>query len=500
VPYFIGHDLGTGGNKAVLVDTSGQLLATAFASYDLQQPQAGWAEQDPAAWWQAVADCTRAVVRDSGVAPAEVAAITFAGQMLCLVPMRGDGTPTRAAISWLDHRGDDEARRLIRRMGGATIVSALAGALPTGKDLVAKIAWLRRHQPDVFAATSAFGDATSYLTVRSCGELVLDHTGAAATGLLDPHRRTWSKLLARLCGIPLSKLPPLRRCAEPLAPLSSSAAAEFGLTPATMVATGMADIPSAAVGAGALGVGDAHIYLGTSSWLGVSVDKPVQLPRHGIASVAGPDPRLCLLIAESETASACVDWLKRILDVDHAEVERLATRAPAGAGGLLFLPWLFGERAPVPDANVRAAFANLALGHDRTHLARAVLEGVGLNLRWVLDAVAAAGVPCTTLRAIGGGARSDLWLQVIADITGRGIERPANPQHAGAIGCALSAAVAVGALPNLAAIHDAIRIETRFAPNPSARPVYEGLLRQYKGLYPALSRLGRASNASPTTG
>lgn len=493
VPYFIGHDLGTGGNKAVLVDASGHLLATAFAAYDLRQPQAGWAEQDPEDWWQAVATCTRAVVRESGVDAADVAAISFSGQMLCLVPMRADGSPTRPAISWLDHRGDEEARHLIRRLGGAKIVTALAGVLPTGKDLVAKIAWLQRHEPEVFAATHAFGDATSYLVARSCGVLVLDHTGAAATGLLDPRRRTWSKWLARLCRVPLAKLPALRRCAEPLAPLAAEAAQQLGLTPSTWVTSGMADIPSAAVGAGALEDGSAHIYLGTSSWLGVSVARPLQLPRYGIASVAGPAPGLCLLIAESETAAACLDWLKRILGVDHDELERLARQAPPGAAGLLFHPWLFGERAPVPDVHVRAAFTNLALGHERAHLARAVFEGVGFNLRWTLDAVAAAGLPCATVRAIGGGARSDLWLQVLADISGRRIERVAAPQHAGAIGGALAAAVAVGALPDLHAIRTTIRVETCFVPSPTAGAAYDLLSVQYQRLYPALSRLGRAT-------
>lgn len=495
VTYFIGHDLGTGGNKAVLVDADGRVHAEAFARYGVRYPHPAWAEQDPGDWWDAVVACTRAVVQRSGVAAEAVAAISFAGQMLCLVPMRADATPTRPAISWLDHRADAQVRRMIRRMGGATVVRTLAGVLPTGKDIVAKIAWLQRHEPAVYAETAAFGDATSYLMARASGTVVLDHTGAAATGLLDPRRRTWSRLLAFLAGVPLQKMPPLRRCAEVLGPLTADAAAQLGLTTQTMVTTGMADIPSAALGAGAIGDGAAHIYLGTSSWLGVSIPTPVNLPAHGIASVAGPDPDLCLLIAESETAGACVDWFHRVLadgDADYAALERCAAQAPPGCDGLLFLPWLFGERAPVADPRVRAAFVNLTLAHGRAHMLRAIFEGVGFNLRWILDAVAAAGVPCASVRAVGGGARSDLWLQTIADVTGRRVERVAAPQHAGAVGCALAAAVAVGALPRLAAIAERVRVEPAFTPDPAPRSIYDALYSSFRSLHPALSAAGAA--------
>ncbi len=491
MPYFIGHDLGTGGNKAVLVDAGGRVLASSFAKYALAHPQPGWAEQDAADWWEAVVACTREVIRLSNVGADQVAAISFAGQMLALVPMRADGTPTRPAISWLDHRAEAEAGELIRRLGGATIAGAIAGVLPTGKDLIAKIAWLRRHEPQVFAATTAFGDATSYLVARGSGKLVIDHTAAAATGLLDAKTRTWSKLLARIATTPLDKFPPLRRCAEVIGPLTHEAAAQMGLTSATMVATGMTDIASAAVGSGAVDDGDAHIYLGTSSWLGISVSKPRNLPRHGIATVAGPDPALCLMIAESETAGACIDWFSRIMGCDYADFERQAAQAAPGAGGLLFLPWLFGERSPVPDATLRAAFVNLSLEHGREHMARAVYEGVGFNLRWTLEAVAAAGLPCHSVRAIGGGARSDLWLQTIADITGRRVERVSAPQHAGAVGCALAAAVAIGVLPTLAAIKQRVVVEQTFVPNPEHGALYDRSYARFRGLYPALSALGR---------
>lgn len=498
--WFLGFDVGTSGTKGALVDVRGGLAATATVAYALSHPYPKWAEQDPEDWWQAVASCSRRMLADSGIDPAAAGAVCFAGQMLGLVPVDGGGRPTRPAISWLDSRAEREAARLVWRLGGPWVTRRLAGAAPTGKDIVPKIAWLQRHEPEVFARTRAFCDVTGYLVARATGVIRMDLTGAAATGLLDRRRGVWSRPLARLAGVPLGKMPDLAPATTVVGGLGPEAAADLGLPAGVPVAMGLADIPAAAVGAGALGDGAAHVCLGTSGWLCVSLARLQDIGRCGMVSVPSAVPGRFLLIGESETAGACVDWLASCLGLPpslpatYREIDALAAAAPAGAEGLLFAPWLFGERSPVGDPDVRGAFLNIGLHHRRTHLARAVYEGVALNLRWLLDAAARAGVSCAGLRVLGGGARSDVWLQILAGVTGRPVARVAHADRAGAVGSALVGAVAVGALPDVAAIADRIAVERTFAPQAAVAARYEGMLQALRDAYPLLARTGRRLN------
>ncbi|MFO0695151.1 MAG: FGGY-family carbohydrate kinase [Polyangiales bacterium] len=498
MPLFVGHDLGTGGNKASLVDLEGRVLAEHTATYPLAHPEKGWAEQEPEHWWRAVVECTRSVVSKAGVSPSDVVALGFAGQMLSLVPLDREGTPTRRAISWMDARADEEARRMTRRLGGEKVMHLLAGAAPTGKDLVAKIAWIAAHEPAVHAKTFGYTDATGFLVARATGIVGIDPTAAGATGILDAKSRTWSRLLATLISFPLDKMPTLFRSIDVVGTLTRHAAEELGLSPSTQVAAGMADIPSAAVGSGALEPGDAHVYLGTSSWIGVTVRSPKMVPKAGIASVPAPDPSTCLLIGESETAGACREWFEKNVGVGESEsLDALAARAEPGSGGVLFLPWMYGERSPVPDTRVRGAWVNVSLEHERAHLMRSLYEGVALNLRWILDECRSIGEPCPTLRAIGGGARSDLWLQILADVTERPIEKVAEPRQAGAVGAALVAAVATGHLPSVPSIKQKVRVDRRFEPTRANRAVYEEAYGVFRELHGPLSRAGRLLRSRP---
>ena len=274
--------------------------------------------------------------------------------------------------------------------------------------------------------------------------------------------------------------------------VSEAAAEQLGLPAGTPVAMGLADIPAAAVGSGAVEAGDAHVYLGTSSWIAVTLSRPRHVPAAGIVSVAAADPDACLMIAESETAGACRDWLISQLGLDDEAFERAAAEAPPGSGDLLFCPWMFGERSPYPDHEIRGAFVNLSLEHDRAHMARAVLEGVALNLRWILAEIDGTRVRKEGLRAIGGGAHSDTWLQVIADACRETVTRVREPRLAGAVGAALVAAVAVGALPGVPAIKERVKVERSFEPSPSTAGTYEGAYNALREIAPCLSRAARS--------
>lgn len=494
----IGHDIGTGGCKGVLATADGELLAAGFEPYPVDHPRPGWAEQDPEDWWRAAQMVTARLMEESGEDPARVVGMGFAGQMLGVVPVDAAGAPLRPAIIWMDSRADEQARRFVRRLGGERLVARLAGAVPSGKDVVCKLAWLRENEPDLYARTHKFLDATGYLVMRATGEMVIDQTGAGGTGILSGRTRDWNPLFARVLGISLAKMPPVRGCAEVVGSLREEAARGMGLRPGTPVIAGMADIPGAATGSGALEDGDAHINIGTSSWLCVSVARPRNLGKHGIAPVVSADPRMFLMIGESETAGVCLEWFARELALtrregrggdghDYLALDRAAAEMPPGAGRLLFTPWMFGERAPVTDTTLRAAFVNLSLEHKREHMLRAVYEGVAFNLRWLLDTAAGAGLRCDPLRAIGGGAKSDVWMQIVSDVTRRRVEAVENPQEAGAMGCALAAAAAAGAFREYREIKRAVRVRRTFFPEEGCCREYDELYEVFRCLYSRLA-------------
>lgn len=488
--YLIGHDVGTSATKTVLTDERGRVIASHVARYALSRHGERFAEQDERALYEACAQGARVVVATAGITPEGVRAMAFAGQMLSLVSLTADGTPARPLISWMDARADAEARAFIRRFGGERILRALAGGTPTAKDLVCKIAWIRDREPEIFARVAAFTDATGYLVARTTGTLAIDPTAAGATGLLDVRTRTWMRALARLGAFPLEKMPRLVPCTEVVGTLLPEAARDFGLHTTTRVVMGLADIPAAAIGSGAVRDGDAHVYVGTSAWVGVTTRAPVSVASVGIASVPSADPSLALAIGESETAGACRDWLERLLG-EGCDLEALARISHEGARGLLFVPWMYGERTPFPSPHVRGAFLHLSLDHERADLVRALYEGIAYNLRWTLDAFTEADRPCTALRAIGGGTLSDVAMQTLADVTQRPISRVREPRLAGAVGAALVAGVGVGLLGSVAEARALVGVERTFEPRVSARALHDSRYRTFRDFAPSLARLSK---------
>ncbi len=508
----IGHDVGTGGSKSVLADAGGNILASAFQKYEVSYPAPCMAEQNPDDWWSAVCAGTRSLLEHSGADPSSVRGMGFAGQMLSIVPVDAGGENLCPGILWLDSRADEQASRLTRRLGGELVLSNVVGALPSGKDIMCKVLWLREQRPEIFARTHAVLDLTGYLVLRATGAFSIDHTGAAGTGLLDSRRR-FSPLLCRLAGFPVEKMPEIRRSIDVVGGLTTEAAADMGLPRGTPVIAGMSDIPAAATGSGALEDGDAHIYLGSSSWLCLSLSRRVNLPKNGIISLASPDPAMYTMIGESETAGMCLEWFADNLAVP-AERERagsgggsifqvldeVAAAVEPGSSGLIFLPWMFGERAPVTDTTLRGAFMNLALHHGREHMLRSIYEGVAYNLRWMMDQVERKGLPLRTVRAIGGGAGSDTWMSIMADATGRRVEAMAGPQEAGALGVALAAAVGLGIFGDYKQIKDVLKVRRAFEPDPEVHTAYDPPYSEFRAIYPAYSKSCRRLNANTGSG
>jgi xylulokinase len=501
--YIVAHDVGTSGNKAVLVDTGGNIHASASQPYPIHYPRPDWAEQEPEDWWHAVTTTTRQVMEKSGVAPRDVLAMVYTTQMLGIIPMGADGKPLRPAILWLDGRAPEQAERIMRKFLHRRLFAAVAGAELSGKDGLPKLLWLKENEPQIYNGMTCFLDVNGYLTYRATGEMVFEWSCASAfVGHIE--KEDWPRWLIRYMGLDLTKFPPLVRSIDRVGGLTAESAQECGLLEGTPVFGGGGDSPGAAVGSGAVGEGEGHIYLGTSGWVGV-VTRKTPTGRHGVAAIHSADPSKAFLFAEMETAGACLKWVAdqfyRHEQADpsipnvYALMDQDVETIPPGSDFLVATPWMYGERSPVSDTWVRSTFFNISADHTREHLLRAVYEGVAYNLRWIIEIVEKYfGFPLPVLRVIGGGARGAPWMQTIADVTGRRVETVAQPQEAGAVGAALTAAIGLGLYPDFEALKAIVHVEREFEPQMGNAEVYDVLYRAYRRIYSSLRALYREVN------
>ena len=491
--YILAHDVGTSGNKAVLVDTEGRVLGTSTEPYKVYYPKPDWAEQQPEDWWNAVTRTTRSLLEKTGVSPGDILCVTHSTQMLGIVPMDPKTGPLRPAIIWLDNRACRQAEHMMRRFVSARLFALIAGAALCGKDGIPKLLWLKQEEPDVYQKMRCFLDVNGYLIYRSTGNMVMEWSGASVFGL-DLKKKRWLSSIFRYVGLDPGKLPPLVRSIDQVGTLSEEAASACGLLQGTPVIAGAGDAPCAAVGSGAVGESEGHVYLGTSGWVGVVTGRTPK-GKCGAATIHSADPSKAFLFAETETACSCIQWMAdqlyqsektRVPDI-HAFMDEKAAQIPPGAGSLIFTPWMYGERAPISDCNVRAGFLNLSAEHTRDHMLRAVYEGVAYNIRWIVEIVEREfKFPLPHLRVIGGGARGSILMQILADLTQRKVETVRYPVEAGAIGAALVAAVGLGVYPDFEALKKVVKVEKTFEPQKENSEIYDSLFHSYQEAYQSL--------------
>ncbi|MFL5903208.1 MAG: FGGY-family carbohydrate kinase, partial [Solirubrobacteraceae bacterium] len=380
--------------------------------------------------------------------------------------------------------------RWLRRTGGAPALS--------GRDPFGHILFLRHVRPEVYADAALLLEPADWLGLRLTGRAATTAVTATLHWLTDTRdlqRIAWDEGLIRAAGLDRAKLPELLPTNSVLGPLREDAARELGLAAGTPVVAGTPDTMSAAVGSGAVGDGEAHVYVGTSSWLSCHVGFRRTDPLHAIASLPSALPGRYLVSDEQETAGASLDKLAEWLGADVPELLAEAAQAAPGSDGVLFAPWLNGERTPVDDHLVRGAWLNLGVDTTRAQLARAVLEGVALNLRWMQGPVERfAKQRLDPLAFVGGGARSDLWCQVVADVLDREVRRIADPVDANLRGAALLAGLALGEL-GVEEIPGRAPVDASFAPRPETRAAYDALFAAFRGVYKSTRRLYRRLNA-----
>jgi len=519
--YVLAIDLGTSGCKAAIVDYFGTVHAWEFRGVETILPPGGRAEQDPEAWWRAITAACRAVVKQGVVPAGAIAAICANTQGEGTVPVDRDGKPLGNAILWMDTRG---AALVRKRMSGLVNVSGyspekivqyiwLTGGAPslTGKAPVGHMLLIKQQQPDIYRRTHKFLNVLDYVNFRLTGRLVSTFDSIATSWLTDNRSPDRVKIDPRLCaliGIPPEKIPAPVPCTEILGGVAPDFAREVGLAPATPVGAGAIDATAAAVGAGTIGDGDTHLYLGTSNWFAAHVPFKKTDLLSAIASLPCAVPGKYLMIALQATACGNLTFLRDNLlfhrDLLYRDetpatfyqiLDRLAESAPPGAHGLLYTPWIYGERAPVENQSIRAGFHNLSLEHTRPDLIRAVFEGVALNVRWLLKPVEKfLGRRCLSIAAVGGGAKSAVWCQIFADVLDRQIRQVRNPIEANVRGSAFIAAAALGRI-RFDEIPQRVAIQATYDPQPQNRRVYDLHFAEFTNLYQAEKGIHQRLNA-----
>ena len=482
--YILAHDLGTSANKASLFDETGALLASHSESYPVNYPQPGWAEQNPDDWWHAVCAATRALLTQTGIAPRDVVAVTFSGQMMGVVAVDKMHRPLRPAIIWADQRAVEEAALLARRCG-ADEVYRRTGHRVSPAYTASKMLWLKRHQPDIYARSRCFVMAKDYIILRLTGQAVTDHSDASGSNVFDLQTGTWCADFLEALELDAARLPRIVSSSAVVGEVTRVASEDSGLAIGTPVVIGGGDGACATVGAGAVAEGEAYCVLGTSAWIAFTWSQPLLDPQQRTFTFAHLLPQRYIPMGTMQSAGGAREWLVRAMG--ELPDEAIAQVEP-GCRGLLFLPYLIGERSPWWNPRARAAFVGLTMSHSAPEMHRAVLEGVAFNLKLILDALGSYR-PLRTLRMIGGGVRSAIWPHILADVFGLPLEMLDLPTEATSWGAAVAGGIGVGLYGAWDIAKTRARIATVIEPDPRNVARYAEMCASFTQAYRTLESL-----------
>ena len=478
----IGLDMGTGGARAVAVNDAGQIVAEASSEYPLHTPRPGWTEQDPEDWWEGVKEVLSKVVAEAG----EVDGIGLTGQMHGSVFLDGSDRVIRPALLWNDQRTQAQCDDITRAVGGGRLISIAGNPALTGFQ-APKIIWLRDEEPENYGRVSRVLLPKDYVRLRLTGEYATDASDASGTLLLDMRARDWSGEILDALEIPHEWMPKVYEGPENTGALRENVAEELGLTPGIPVAAGGGDNAAAAVGTGIVGPGLVNSSVGTSGVLFAHTDEFKPDPSGRLHAFCHAVPGAYHLMGVTLSAGGSLSWWREALGGDFDELVEAASEIEPGSEGLVFLPYLSGERTPHLDPGARGAFFGLTARHGVAHMTRAVMEGVIFSLRDSLEIMRELDIPIDDVRATGGGARSDLWRQLQADIYATPIRRTVADEGP-AFGAALLAGVASGAYANVGEATSVVEMREEITePDSEISKEYEEYYEVYRSLYPATS-------------
>ena len=520
----LAYDVGTTSLKTCVYNIGEklELIAGAMSEYDLKIYENGFAEQEPEDWFRAMVETTEKVLKLPGVDASGIVGISFCSQMQGLVLVDRDGKALRPAMSYMDGRAVEQKAKCGSLNGrkpaglkieGLTLGRVLKSIQVTGiaplsvKDPLWKYHWVRENEPEIFAGVYKYLDVKEYLIMRLTGRAVMTPDSAGATFLYDsrPGRGCWSRAMCRQYGVNPDHLADIITSNEAAGTLLPEVASEMGINNDVQVFGGGGDASLIGLGAGAVAENDAHIYMGTSGWVSVLTSKRRLDLKHMIASITGAIPGKYQYFCEQETAGKCMEWVCRHLAQDEIGVylekkqisddpetvyenlfeylSEVISETEAGCGGVLFTPWLHGSRSPFEDPDARGMFFNIGLNTGKRKLIRAVLEGLGYNLRWMLESVESRLKCNSTIKFVGGGAQSDVNAQILSDILGRTIEVPESPQNTGALGAAVAAGIGLGEIASFDEVQSRIKIRKVFMPSNTHKDVYDKNYAVFTKLY-----------------
>jgi len=496
--YVLAVDLGTGGPKVAVVSTTGRIVAHATEPVALFLLDGGGAEQDPDEWWSAICAAARRALSEAALPGEDLIGMGCTSQWSGTVAVGADGAPLMRSIIWMDSRGNKAIRKVV---GGPVNVIGydprkilrwvqVTGGAPglSGKDPVAHILFIRDEFPDVYRDTATFLEPVDYLNLRLTGRTCASFDSIAAHWVTDNRsidRVAYDERLLEITGLERSKLPDLVPPGSIVGALTAGAAADLGMPAGVPVAVGSGDVHSAVFGSGAVADFAVHLYIGTSSWISGHVPFKKTAVMSNVASIPASLAGRYLIVDEHETAGACLTFLRDNLGFadDFAAMNAMVDSVEPGSGRVLFTPWLNGERSPVDDHTIRGGFHNLSLSTTRPEMVRAVYEGVAFNSRWLLGAVERfAGRRLDSLAFIGGGANSEQWCQIHADVLDREIRQVADPVLANVRGAALITLLALHKV-TVEQIPDMVEVRRTFVPDAKNAPEYDLLFDEFVALY-----------------
>jgi len=516
--YVISYDIGTTGVKTCIfeIDETIKLLGAGMEGYKLYVMPDGGAEQDPDEWWDAMCSTTKTALSQCDVTPDMIEGISFCSQAQGLVLVDKDGVPVHRAFSYMDQRATEQIKKGMQygpQISGGNIFKLIPSLIITKaaalsvKDPVWKYNWVKDNEPENFKRVHKWLDVKEYLISRMTGNFVMTRDSAFGTLLYDVRdgHRCWSPKVCKMLGVDMKHLPEIIDSDAKAGELSEKAAGELGLKAGTAVFGGGMDASLIGVGAGAAELGDTHIYQGTSGWVSTVTDSSLVDINAMIAAIVGVQNGRYNYFAELETAGKCLEWVKDHLALDEIGIylekkhvaesqetvytslydylSKVIDETPAGCGGVVFTPWLHGNRCPFEDPNSRGMFFNISLETGKTQLIRAVVEGVCFHMRWFIETQENKIKTSDTIRFVGGGALSDVTCQILADITGRKIETVDSPQNVGAVGAAALMAVGLGIIDNVGEAKKLIPASKSFTPDGKNKAVYDKNYEVYKTLY-----------------
>ena len=491
----LGIDVGTGGTRALLIDETGAVIASAVHDHEpFASPRSGWAEQDPQDWWKACRGAVSKLLRESSIPAKEIACIGLSGQMHGAVLLDRNNEVLRPALIWCDQRTAEECRWLNDNIGARRIVELTSNPALTNFTLT-KLLWVRTHEPNIWRRFNNFLLPKDYIRLCLTGVRAIDVADASGTLLLDVAHRRWSDEMLDAVELDPDCLPELHECQNIVGRVTPGAAASTGLLAGTPVVAGAGDQAAGATGMGIVRPGDVSATIGTSGVVFAATSSPVTDPEGRLHTFCHAIPGRWHVMGVTQAAGLSLRWFRDTFGIEPGGVAQTepydqllaeAAKVPPGSGGVLWAPYLMGERTPHLDPFARAALIGLAADHSRGHIIRAVLEGVAFSLKDTLTIFKQLGVPAQAIRVGGGGARSPLWRQIQADVYGQGVE-VVQAEEGAAYGAALLAGVGVGVWPSVDAACDAVvRVAKRIAPDANAKHVMQTAYAAYRRVYPAL--------------